>query len=769
MSERVPAGHDIRGDARIPRHFPVLEKAMKDRPEYQKVKKTNRFVIGLIIFLLAAAITMGIISVYEMRQRISEDFNAQQLALSKHAATMIENNFKILKNELLMLSLSPSIQYVESVSWRNRMEITLATVQEYGVFRIMLISMDGTRSFSVDYNRAMFIEDSNSTEVEYFKWCADPARKNLVYAGNVREGTVEGSESGLVFDLATAVYQISPDEAHPVPTQRFAGVLVFLLDARRLAKQIVEPIRSGKTGYAWVIDNTGKFIYHLERKFIGQNAFEARKLENPHISFDKINLIQKEKMQQGKQGTSWYTSGWHRGESGALKKLIAFAPVLLRAGNAERVWSVAVVAPESEVQDTIQKLYLRQAIIQLSFTFAVLIVFYFLRSNEMIWVKALEKEVREKTHDLSEYAQRLENSEKRYRTLVESADDLIYVMDQQGNILSMNHTWKRITGQDAELVIGKHLSEIMAFENANDIFLLAQRVLMDGRPASVEGKVTVAEKTYFFDLRYNRIGIFGTPNESSLPCVLVIARDLTEHKDLESRLFNTLKLASLGELSAGVAHEINNPIAIILGFTEMLLEKTDRNSKAFEILKAIERQGENCKRIVEKLLAFARIPAKTSTEADVIISLQRVLDVVQNTLLTEKVELKTVIPSHLPKVRGDGQELEQVFLNIVTNAISAMEGGGVLTVSAKHHQDRVQIAFEDTGPGIAPKHMDKIFDPFFTTKEVGKGTGLGLSVSYGIVKKIGGEIQVKNLVPSENGHTGALFTIILPCEETRPT
>jgi two-component system NtrC family sensor kinase len=247
---------------------------------------------------------------------------------------------------------------------------------------------------------------------------------------------------------------------------------------------------------------------------------------------------------------------------------------------------------------------------------------------------------------------------------------------------------------------------------------------------------------------------------------LVISRDVTEHKSMETQLFHTEKLASLGSLSAGVAHEINNPIAIILGFTEMLLERFPEGSKEHEILRTIERQGKNCERIIENLLTFARIPQKTTIATDVVEDLQRVVNVVLNTLLTKKVDLKTDIAEELPKVKGDGAQIEQVFMNIINNAVGAMDGGGILTIRARRLNNMVSISFTDTGRGIPPENRDKIFEPFFTTKEVGEGTGLGLSVSYGIVKKFGGDIQVRSRTAEAGGGSGTTFTVLLPLADS---
>jgi signal transduction histidine kinase len=235
-----------------------------------------------------------------------------------------------------------------------------------------------------------------------------------------------------------------------------------------------------------------------------------------------------------------------------------------------------------------------------------------------------------------------------------------------------------------------------------------------------------------------------------------------ERDKLESQLMQASKMSSIGEMAAGVAHEINNPVAVILGFAELLLERFPEDSKEFEMLKTIERQGDNCKRIVDNLLAFARVPKEVTTETDVAKDLQKVANVVMNTLLTEKVDLKIDVEEDLPRVGGDRQQLEQVFLNLINNAVTAMDEGGILTISAHRSDDRVNIEFNDTGHGISPEHIDKIFEPFFTTRKVGEGTGLGLSVSYAIVKKFGGDIQVKSQTRAEGKDPGTTFIVTLP-------
>jgi len=245
----------------------------------------------------------------------------------------------------------------------------------------------------------------------------------------------------------------------------------------------------------------------------------------------------------------------------------------------------------------------------------------------------------------------------------------------------------------------------------------------------------------------------------------IISRNITGRKAIEDRLINMEKLASVGTLAAGVAHEINNPIAVILGFTEHLLEQTGELPEVNETLKVIEEEGMKCKKIVENLLTFARTPERIETSADVNGIMQKMLSVVQNTLLTKKIRLESSLAPVLPRVKGDPQELQQVFINLINNAMDAMKGGGLLQVEARLAADgkRVAIEFTDTGNGIPKESQAKIFDPFFTTKKVGEGTGLGLSVSYGIITKFGGNILFTSYPAEEYPEKhGTTFTVYLP-------
>ncbi len=236
---------------------------------------------------------------------------------------------------------------------------------------------------------------------------------------------------------------------------------------------------------------------------------------------------------------------------------------------------------------------------------------------------------------------------------------------------------------------------------------------------------------------------------------------LAEKKKMEKQIIQTEKLASLGRIIAGVAHEINNPLGIILGYSQLLQRECEPQSRFCDDLKKVERHTLACKKIVEDLLKFSRTNKQMNVEMDIPTSIRETLALVEKHFSKEHVAVSLEADPGTPLIMGDPDKLRQLFLNLALNALDAMKDGGSLTVAVRSLEPEegkgVEITFKDTGRGIAQEDMGKIFDPFFTTKDVGKGTGLGLSVSYGIVKDHGGRIWAE----SELGK-GAIFHVMFP-------
>lgn len=236
----------------------------------------------------------------------------------------------------------------------------------------------------------------------------------------------------------------------------------------------------------------------------------------------------------------------------------------------------------------------------------------------------------------------------------------------------------------------------------------------------------------------------------------VILRDITERKRLENQLRQTERLAELGMLAAGMAHEIGTPMNVILGRAEYLMRKTSDDATR-QGLSTIVAQVERITKIMNQLLSFARRKPMERRPLALSLVVHDILDVVQERLERRGIRLEVDVASTCPHVFADRDQMGQVILNLVMNAIQAMPNGGTLTVTLTSETKRVSLAIADTGCGIPQDNIPKVFAPFFTTKEVGEGTGLGLTVVHGIVQEHEGTIVVE----SEPGQ-GTTFTISLP-------
>jgi two-component system, NtrC family, sensor kinase len=246
--------------------------------------------------------------------------------------------------------------------------------------------------------------------------------------------------------------------------------------------------------------------------------------------------------------------------------------------------------------------------------------------------------------------------------------------------------------------------------------------------------------------------------------VMAFNRMVEELEARQEQILHSRKIASLGTLVSGVAHELNNPINnIILTIDTLVGGRTITGERRAALLQDILTQAIRASGIVKNLLDFSRAETSTAQEVDLPQLLNDTIQIAGNQITLGKINLHQEINPDLHTVRGNRQGLQQVFLNLIINAVQAMPGGGDLTVRAVQDRNkRIVVEVQDTGVGISAEHLPHIFDPFFTTKEVGQGTGLGLSVSYGIIKKHGGRISVDS-----GPGKGSIFTVVIPTTEER--
>jgi two-component system NtrC family sensor kinase len=241
---------------------------------------------------------------------------------------------------------------------------------------------------------------------------------------------------------------------------------------------------------------------------------------------------------------------------------------------------------------------------------------------------------------------------------------------------------------------------------------------------------------------------------------IALNRMLQELKKREEQLIQSRKLAAIGNLTAGIAHELNNPLNNISLTTEALISEFDEWDKQtkLKMLQDIFSQVERASNTVANLLDFTHRDQEKFEQVNLKKVLERTIRLISNELKLSTVRLEMDCDNNLPPIMGNQDNLQQVFLNLFLNALQAMPDGGTLAVRAYAEQESLKVIVRDSGVGIPKEHINSIFDPFFTTKEIGKGTGLGLSVSYGIIRKHKGTISVE----SEVGR-GTVFTIDLPC------
>jgi len=701
-------------------------------------KHVSIFVLIAALLLVAGGIILSMRSAVQMAEIVKRQFNEEQLVVARNVANMVERELEIIKREISIISkeIAPGPFYPETLN--KSIQKTLIRLVEMGVRNIDIIETRSRKRYSYLPKQSWTVKDLAENNLGNYLPSENKNGENF----RISQGLMKHAQTSLEISLYLK--------------GSFPKLILMNVNLTWFLTPLLREARSGKTGYAWLIDEKAKFLYHPETNFVGQSAFEIRQEKNSTISFEKINFIQKEKMLMGRTGMGEYISGWHRGETGRIEKLIAFHPVSI-AETPSQQWFVAVVAPVSEVESAVKKGYRNQLFVQGLIISIILLAAATLIFIEKRWSGVLEQKVSERTEELK-------RSEEKYRSLVESAEDFIFTVDEKGFLLTMNSFTADFFGGSKDNLLGKHLSALFSPLAAEKQMKHIGHVYLFGK--SIRSEIELSMGGHQFWMNANFMPLKN--KEKNVNAVLCIARDITENKNLERQLINTEKLASLGTLAAGVAHEINNPLGVILGFCDLLLQQSDKHSIAYEDLKIIERQGLHCKEIVENLLSFSRPDSNGLETLDLNHCMKDLIQVVGHTLEMNQISLATELATGIPKIEADPRHLQQVFLNVINNAVTAMDAGGILRIQTGVDRagHKVLIRISDSGRGIKPENMDRIYEPFFTTKPEGEGTGLGLFVSYGIVNRLGGSLtcvsRTANGGDRKGISPGTTFTVSLP-------
>ncbi len=361
--------------------------------------------------------------------------------------------------------------------------------------------------------------------------------------------------------------------------------------------------------------------------------------------------------------------------------------------------------------------------------------------------------------------ERLRRSNAFLQNLILSSVDAVIAADMTGRLLIFNDAASEISGYSPEEALSTlNIRDVYPDEGAREIMKMLRSDNHGGRGKlkSMQAEF-VGKNGKVIPVSLNAAIVYENDHEVA---TIGFFHDLRETLEMKKQLERTQvqllqaeKMASLGKLAAGVAHQLNNPLGGITLFARLVMEEYRLEEGAREDIQRILRDAERCKDTVKELLEFARQTQQEMRLLDVNQAISRTLFLLENQTLFQNIEIRRDFSDGLPQIKGDTQQLNHMFMNIILNAAQAMEGKGKLDLSTRLSDtgDAVVIRISDTGPGIPGDILPRIFEPFFTTKEEGQGTGLGLSLVYGIVENHGGTIRA-----ASNQPIGTDFKIELP-------
>lgn len=633
----------------------------------------------------------------------------------------------------------------------------------------------------------------NAEEPDFAKTIA--GGKDFVYLGEL---TSKPHFKGPLFHLALPIHD---------PDQKAIGVFHRIYLAKEFFSASIEPIVFGETGHVMMIDSHGVVIDCpiLPTGFRLKDPNLVRSVTRPEGSWvlsngnghgtDELSIIgfaplsRTNKITEGSTGLSWYTFTWQSSDElfAPTENLFlwisaaGFCSILLIALMGSLA-SNRIVQPIRLLQKTTARIGRGEDVEPLKIPTGDEIESLANEINTMNQMlrksfSGLEEQVREKTKEvrsLQEYTE----------SILRSVPDILIIFNEDLKIEYVNDAFKKLVNKSNDALVGKTLGELdldlkdrwnfMARElsaysqgkvNKKDrdtysISTQPQKVQDPLAPkhaiSAEETKTTVTLGTRIFAYQYFDVAI--TVEEKRR--IGLLMKEISEEKGLQDQLAMAEKLSGLGTLAAGIAHEMNNPLYSIMGFTEAILEENDP-SKIKNFANKVLARARHMASIILNMSGYSRASANDENRD---VNVNERLDASIEMALMASVSNDIQMEKHystLPLLKAKPEEIQQIFLNIILNAVQAMEGKGKITITSSPDHGNIVTIIQDTGPGIPQEYLAKVFDPFFTTKEQGKGTGLGLNIVHRLVEKYGGHIAVESKLGS-----GTTFTVSFPCEKS---
>lgn len=674
---------------------------------YSVRMKTHFLIIGILVLIVSIIISLNIFFQQSLQVEMAEEFNKQQLLIADSIANNVSNQILLLREQAAAaaerLGREPdiSLDRVGTIAAKiaadsNGLEVGVAVLSAKG--DIIFRKGDGetfARISAQVRGRAGDFKDHDAFLVE-----SDP----------------------LVAVVAPIAYRTSR-----------IGYMVLASSMSSIASHHIKELRDLGKGNIYLLDSAGTLVFHpAQQSMIGKNINRTEtSCTTCHLSFNLWQEIVRGRF--GLHGRFVAPSGEDR--------MIAFSKPAMAS-----TWIVFVSAPVSEITATTRQSmtfysYLIIAILVTTITVSTTLIYFNrkrVQAEEMEhYAHELEDKVQQRTAELSSEKEKL-------NSIVRAIGSGLMMLDPQGLVLWTNEILTEMAGGS---VVGRTCEQLCAdcsVSGAHEEKNIETVIMSD----------MFGKKGRFFQVTTSPI----RDEHNEIGGYIRLVHDVTEIRRMEEQMSSSEKLASIGRLAAGIAHEIGNPLTSVFSFVQILQEVEEDEFKK-DSLKTIAFHVNRISETLKQLSGFSKMPTCETRECSINEIIETSINLIQYDKRAKDMEIIRQLSPELPPVAADGNQLSQVFVNLILNAIDAMPDGGRLTVTSGVADGAAVISFSDTGTGISHEDQTRIFDPFYTTKE--KGTGLGLSVSYAIIGKMDGTLSVQ----SEPGKD-TCFTIRLPLKRS---
>ncbi|MBI5099756.1 MAG: hypothetical protein HZB30_11020 [Nitrospirae bacterium] len=671
-------------------------------------------IIGVLVIIIASLIILNVSFHRTLQMEMAEQFNKQQLLLAKAEASNIQAYIGKVKDEMLRIT------QFESMSQINKETLyaffTDEFFKEVGKVKLGIKFLDNE-------GKVIFTQGNLAIERPYNKDFIEMAKGVCPSEVLIKQDT-------------KMVYIVTPVCRY----RSLIGAVVISINIQDIAREVLSPITSGARGYAWMMDGSGDLLYHpTQPAMVGRNLYKTdTSCFQCHKSFDL-----EKKIIEGKG--DYY--GKYLAPTGE-DKVLAFSTASI--GDAK--WIVVVSAPYSEVTMPIQTSmrFHSWLIILIFITTSVVSAMLIVLNRKRVKAEELAKHQKE----LEKYAEDLEEKvDIRTKELTTEKEKLYTIVSAIGSgiILIDNHRKIQWINQTMKDIIGKDITGMLCDDFFADCTIISSYTANFTQTDILSNLFGQGNK--FFQVTTAPVrgvddGVYG---------YIRLVHDVTEMKRMEEQMMHSEKLALLGRLTSGIAHEIGNPLTSVFSIVQVLKEM-EQNEFKKESIETIYLYMKRIADILKQLSGFSKMPPVELKPWKVNSLIEASLSLLQYDKRVKDVTVVRDLMPDMPEITIDGNQLSQVIVNIVLNAADAMPDGGTLTIRSWVKDKSIVIAFKDTGVGIPPENLVRIFDPFYTTKE--KGTGLGLAVSESIMEKLNGSITVESEL-----NKGSTFMIILPTDK----